>query len=224
MSTSKISNKNAIMASFDDVPEEVCKAFEEHKKAQDEKEMQELLACYTKDRRGSITQIKEPILPPIDYTKEVHTTKVSHLSTFVTPEDVSTMFFEHVKFTRNMVGEDIAKWLAKFSHNSKYQPTTVTTAHLTTPSSSATPSTSAAQPPYVMPLNDFGGQTPPAHNTSMMLYTPKPIPISTILPTSAIPGQTGSVPPLSSTGAGGNAAARVRYTTPHAPQPPPPIV
>jgi hypothetical protein len=33
MSTSKISGKNVIMASFDDVPEEVRKAFEEHKKA-----------------------------------------------------------------------------------------------------------------------------------------------------------------------------------------------
>jgi hypothetical protein len=33
MSTSKISNKNVIMASFDDVPEEVRKAFKERKKA-----------------------------------------------------------------------------------------------------------------------------------------------------------------------------------------------
>jgi hypothetical protein len=29
MSTSEISNENVVMASFDDVPEEVCKAFEE---------------------------------------------------------------------------------------------------------------------------------------------------------------------------------------------------
>jgi hypothetical protein len=43
MSTFKISNKNIVMVSFDDVPEEVCKAFEECKKAQEE-EMQELLA------------------------------------------------------------------------------------------------------------------------------------------------------------------------------------
>jgi hypothetical protein len=42
------------MGSFNDALEEVHKAFEEHKKAS-EKEMQELLACYMKDRRGSIT-------------------------------------------------------------------------------------------------------------------------------------------------------------------------
>jgi hypothetical protein len=48
--------------------------------------------------------------------------------------------------------------------------------------------------------------------------------MSTILPTSVIPSQANFVPPLASTGAGGNAATRVRYTAPHAPQPPPPIV
>jgi hypothetical protein len=97
--------------------------------------MQELLACYMKDHHGSITQIKEPILPPTDYAKEVHKAKVPHPSTSVTPEDVSAMFFEHVKFTRNMVWEEIAKGLAKFSQNSKYQPTTAATAHVMTPSS-----------------------------------------------------------------------------------------
>jgi hypothetical protein len=55
MSTSEISNENIIMASFADMPEEVRKAFEERKKAREEKEMQELLACYAKDPRGSIT-------------------------------------------------------------------------------------------------------------------------------------------------------------------------
>jgi hypothetical protein len=45
------------------------------------------------------------------------------------------MFFEHVKFTRNMVWEEIAKGLAKFSQNSKYQPTIAATAHVMTPSS-----------------------------------------------------------------------------------------
>jgi hypothetical protein len=82
--------------------------------------MQELLACYTKDRHSSITQIKEPILPLINPAEEVHTIKVSHPSTSVTPEDVSAMFSEHVKFTRNMVGEEIAKGLTMFSQNSKY--------------------------------------------------------------------------------------------------------
>jgi hypothetical protein len=84
MATSEISDNNVIMASFDDVPEEVHKAFEKCKKAREEREMQELLACYMKDHRGSITQIKELVLPPIHSTKEVHTSKVSHPSTSVT--------------------------------------------------------------------------------------------------------------------------------------------
>jgi hypothetical protein len=54
MTTFEISDK-IIVASFDDVPEEVRKAFKECKKAQEEKEMQEILACYAKDRRGSMT-------------------------------------------------------------------------------------------------------------------------------------------------------------------------
>jgi hypothetical protein len=120
--------------------------------------MQELLACYAKDCRGSITQIRKLVLLLIDSAKEVHTAKVSHPSASVTPDDVSTMFSEHVKFTRNMVGEEIAKGLAKFSQNSKYQPTTVATAHPTAHSSSATPSTSATQPLYGMSLNNFAGK------------------------------------------------------------------
>jgi hypothetical protein len=217
MSTFEISNENVIMASFNDVPEEVCKAFEECKKAIEEKEMQELLACYARDRRCSITQIKELVLPPINSTKEVHTAKVSHPSTSVTPKDVSAMFSENVKLTRNMVGDEVAKGLVKFSQNSKYQPTTFATTYPTTTSPSATPSTSATQPPYGMSLSYFGGQTPLARNTSMTLYTPEPVPISSIPPTSIISGQANIVPPLATTGAGSNTAIGVRYVAPHAP-------
>jgi hypothetical protein len=39
MTTSKISDKFFVMASFNDMLEEVCKAFEECKKAREEKEM-----------------------------------------------------------------------------------------------------------------------------------------------------------------------------------------
>jgi hypothetical protein len=55
MSTSEISNENVIMASFDDMLEEVRNAFEECKKAQEEKEMQEHLTCYTNDHHSSVT-------------------------------------------------------------------------------------------------------------------------------------------------------------------------
>jgi hypothetical protein len=88
MTTSEISNKNVIMALFNDMPEEVCKAFKERKKAREEKEMQELLACYAKDHRSSITQINVLILPLIESTKEVHMMKVSHPSTYVTSQQL----------------------------------------------------------------------------------------------------------------------------------------
>jgi hypothetical protein len=127
------------------------------------------------------------------------------------------MFFEHVKLTRNMVGDEVAKGLAKFSQNSKYQPTTFTTTHPTAPSPSATPSTSATQPSYGMPLNYFSRQTPPAHKTAMTLYTSEPIPISSIPPTSAIAGQASIVPPIVPTGADNNTATGVRHAAPHTP-------
>jgi hypothetical protein len=72
--------------------------------------MQELLACYMKDHHGFVTRIKEPVLPPFDSMKKVHTVKVSNLSTSVTLEDVPAMFSEHAKFTRNMVGEVSKAW------------------------------------------------------------------------------------------------------------------
>jgi hypothetical protein len=84
MPTSEINNENVIMSWFDDVPKEVHKAFEERKKAREEKEMQEL-ACYAKDHHGFVTQIKEPVLLLIDFMKEVHTVKVLNSSTSVSP-------------------------------------------------------------------------------------------------------------------------------------------
>jgi hypothetical protein len=55
----------------------------------------------------------------------------------------------------------------------------------------------------------------------MTLYTPEPVPISTIPPTSVIPGTTSFVPPLAPTGAVSNSTTEFRYVTPQAPQAPP---
>jgi hypothetical protein len=66
-----------------------------------------------------------------------------------------------------------------------------------------------------MLLNYFGGQTPPAHNTSMTLYTSELLPFSTIPPMSAIPGTASFVPPLASAGGGSNTTAGIRYAAPH---------
>jgi hypothetical protein len=48
MSTSEISNENIIMASFADMPEEVRKAFEERKKAREEKRCRNFLHAMLK--------------------------------------------------------------------------------------------------------------------------------------------------------------------------------
>jgi hypothetical protein len=55
----------------------------------------------------------------------------------------------------------------------------------------------------------------------MTLYTPEPVPISSIPLALAIPSHTSIMQPLAPTGASSNTIARVRYTTPHAPQAPP---
>jgi hypothetical protein len=134
------------------------------------------------------------------------------------------MFYEHVKLTRNMVGDEVVKGLDKFSQNSEYHPTTFATTHPTSPSPSATHSTSATQPPYGMQLNYFSRQTSPVHKTAMTLYTPEHIPISSIPPTSAIPDQASIVPPIVPMGASSNITTGVRHAAPHAPQAPPLVI
>jgi hypothetical protein len=175
------------------------------------------------ERLSQICHANQGVHSSSDRLHEIGTHNKGIRSTYLChPKDISAMFSEHAKFTKNMVGEEVAKSLAKFSQNSKYRPSTFTNIHPTAPSSSSTPSTSVTQPPYGIPLNYFCGQTPPTQNTSMTLYTPEPVPISTIPPTSAILGQASVVPPFAPTGTGGNTAIGVRYVAPHAPHAPPP--
>ena len=68
-----------------------------------------------KDCRGSVTKIKEPVLSPLDATAKVHTALVQISSTIVTPEEMSAMFTNYMKLTKNMVGEQVASELSKFS-------------------------------------------------------------------------------------------------------------
>jgi hypothetical protein len=51
----------------------------------------------------------------------------------------------------------------------------------------------------------------------MTLYTPEPIPISSIPPTLAIPGQASIMSPIVPMGADSNTATGVRHAPPHAP-------
>ena len=166
------------------------KMYEEYKAAREEKEKLEFLSCFTKDRRGSVTKIKEPVLPPLDDTNKVHTAKVQNSSATVTPEEMSAMFSDYMKLAKNMVDEQVASELTKFSRNSKYAyvPESGTS---TPPVSSAAPDASAAQPLYGMPTGFYAGQTPPPRdlfsrpNTDMVTYSAQPTPINVAYPSSA---------------------------------------
>jgi hypothetical protein len=67
---------------------------------------------------------------------------------------------------------------------------------------------------YGMPLNYFGGQTSLAHKTSITLYMPEIIPISTIPTTSAIPHTASFTQPLAPISTGSNTTVGVRYVAP----------
>jgi predicted ATPase len=159
MTTSEVSNENGVTTLFNDVPEEVHKAFEERKKARAE-EMQELLACYAKDRhdchanQGACSS-SDQLCKRGTHSKGIASVYLSY------PRGCLRYVFQACKLTRNIVGDEVAKVLAKFSQNSKYQPTTFATTHPTTPSSSVTPSTSATRPSYGMPLNHSGKHLQP---------------------------------------------------------------
>ena len=62
---SEIYADNIIKPNFEELPEEHRQAYEEYKKAREEKEMQEFLAKFKKDRQGNITSIKEIKFPPL---------------------------------------------------------------------------------------------------------------------------------------------------------------
>ena len=56
---------NIIKLNFEELSAEHRQAFEEYKKAHEEKEMQEFLAKFKKDRQGNITSIEEIKFPPL---------------------------------------------------------------------------------------------------------------------------------------------------------------
>lgn len=71
--TSEISTTNIVMPSLEKLPKETRKTFlerrrapKEARKAREERELQEYLACFKKDHQGSISQVKEPVLPAAD--------------------------------------------------------------------------------------------------------------------------------------------------------------
>ena len=62
---SEVDADNIIKPNFEELSTEHRQAFEEYKKAREEKEMQEFLAKFKKDRQGNITSIEEIKFPPL---------------------------------------------------------------------------------------------------------------------------------------------------------------
>ena len=62
---SEINADNIIKPNFEELSEEHRQAYEEYKKAREEKEMKEFLAKYKKDRQGNITPVGEIKFPPL---------------------------------------------------------------------------------------------------------------------------------------------------------------
>ena len=61
----EINADNIIKPNFEELQEEHRQAYEEYKKAREEKEMQEFLAKFKKDRQGNITPVGEIKFPPL---------------------------------------------------------------------------------------------------------------------------------------------------------------
>jgi hypothetical protein len=183
------------MASFDDVPEAARKAFEEHKKAQEE-EMQEFFACFTKACRGSITQIKEPILPPIDSKREVCTTQVSDPSTSVTPEDVTDMLNDHTKHLTNHLHYMLESSLEKIIKTLSPSSNSGSVPSISQALSSSARHETLENPPYGMPKNFTPTQTPPVMNIfpsrpeTAMVVNPRIIEPLNSMPSSATVSST----------------------------------
>jgi hypothetical protein len=131
------------MASFDDVPEKSLQGVRGTQEGS-RGERDAGTSCMLRKRSSRLCYTDQGARSSTDrlHKRGTHNSDIASIYLYH-PEDASAMFFEHVKFTRNMVGEEIAKGLAKFSKNSKYQPATFATTHLTAPSLSSTPSTSA---------------------------------------------------------------------------------
>ena len=62
---SEINADNIIKPNFEELSEEHRQAYEEYKKAREEKEMQEFVAKFKKDRQGNITPVGEIKFPPL---------------------------------------------------------------------------------------------------------------------------------------------------------------
>ena len=200
--TSEIDPKNVIGATFDEIPEEARKAFQEHRrvaeerrKAAEAKELEEYLACFKKDRLGKVTQVKQAVLPPPDgAAKEAPT--ISASSVPVTPEDVSNMLYDNNKLLKSHMEYMIENGLTKAfkSLNISTEPSLSHDNRLA--SSSSAPYIPPGNPQFGMPLNFVPSQAPPAVNalpskpeTAMVVSPPMVDPLDSI-PSSATTGRT----------------------------------
>ena len=61
------------------------------------KELEDFMACYSKDRRGMVSQVKDPILPDFSLIPKVTN------SPTVSAEDVLSIVNEKIKHTDNHI-------------------------------------------------------------------------------------------------------------------------
>jgi hypothetical protein len=103
MMSSKIHLEYIAIVMLEEVPEDACKAFEEHRRAAEEhtrgtkaKEFQAFLACFKKNQQDVVTQDKQVVPSPLDNTTDV-TRNVSTSPPLVTCEVLSNMLVDHNK-------------------------------------------------------------------------------------------------------------------------------
>jgi hypothetical protein len=117
MPSSEIGNENRIIASFNEVPEEFREAYDRQKKEGEEKELQEFLSCFDKDRRGVVFVNTPIVFPTVDTIPTVSTSQISNASNFTTPKDVTGIiveFTKHIgKSIPRMVQENVVKVIIK---------------------------------------------------------------------------------------------------------------
>jgi hypothetical protein len=117
--SSEIYSDNIVMATTEEVQADACKALEEHRsvveecmKAAEEKDLQEFIACFKRDRQRLVTEVKQAILLSINNTAKV-TPNVGTSSPSVSYEDVSNMFVHHCKIMINQMQQMILDSIAK---------------------------------------------------------------------------------------------------------------
>ena len=69
--TSEMGSEDYTKVSYEEIPEEARKLFEEAKRARDQKDLEEFLAHYNKNRQKDVVQATPPAMPVINVKPKV---------------------------------------------------------------------------------------------------------------------------------------------------------